>query len=297
MFARSTITILLVITALVGCRAPATDRAAGPTREVRDELDRTVKIPQNVKRVVSLAPNLTESVFAIGAGDRLVGVTSYCNYPQEAAAIQKVGDTMSPNLETIIALKPDLVLVSTASQIETFSRTLESNGIAIYVTDPKTLDGVLKSLADLGAWFGTEETAAGLVANLGQRFDAVRARVVDRQPKRVFVQISNEPLFTVGKGSFITELIRVAGGVSVTENIETAYPKISKETAMALEPDAILLSASVDNTAANEVFRNSPAVRSRRVYSIDADLISRAGPRMVDAVEQIAQKLHFSQDR
>jgi iron complex transport system substrate-binding protein len=297
MFARSTITILLVITALVGCRAPATDRAAGPTREVRDELDRTVKIPQNVKRVVSLAPNLTESVFAIGAGDRLVGVTSYCNYPQEAAAIQKVGDTMSPNLETIIALKPDLVLVSTASQIETFSRTLESNGIAIYVTDPQTLDGVLKSLADLGALFGTEETAAGLVANLGQRFDAVRARVVDRQPKRVFVQISNEPLFTVGKGSFITELIRVAGGVSVTENIETAYPKISKETAMALEPDAILLSASADNTAANEVFRNSPAVRNRRVYSIDADLISRAGPRMVDAVEQIAQKLHFSQDR
>ena len=116
------------------------------THEVTDDLGRTVTLPRKITRIVSLAPNLTENIFAVGAGDRLVGVTTFCNYPEQAKEIAKIGDTMTPNMESIVALKPDVVFVSTASQIEAFMKTLDANGIAVYVTNPKSLEGVSNNL-------------------------------------------------------------------------------------------------------------------------------------------------------
>jgi iron complex transport system substrate-binding protein len=109
---------------------------------------------------------------------------------------------------------------------------------------------------------------------------------------RVVIQVSREPLFTIGKGAFLNDLIARAGGESITANVETAFPKLSKETASALNPDVIILSDSEDNQEANEAFENSPAVKNGRVYKINADIISRPGPRLVDALEQIAKFLH-----
>ena len=261
------------------------------TREISDDLGRKIKIPVKIERAVSLAPNLTESIFAVGAGDKLVGVTSFCNYPQEAQKIQKVGDTISPNMETIIALKPNIVFVSTASQIETFTKTLENQNIAVYVTNPKNLDGVLSNLKQFGDIFGTSTQAEKLIGELRKRIEAVESKAKGKNQTKVFVQISKEPLFTIGKESFLTEIIERAGGVSVTKNVETAYPKLSKETALALNPEAIILSDSEDNTEPNEVFNTSAAMRNGRVYKINADLISRPAPRIVDALEQIAKDL------
>lgn len=261
-------------------------------REVTDDLGRSVKIPLKVERAISLAPNLTESIFAIGAGDRLVGVTTYCNYPAEAQAIQKVSDTQTPNIESIIALKPQVVFVSTASQLETFASTLERQNIAVFVTNPTNLANVLKNLTQLGDIFGTSQIASRVVSGLQRRVDAVREEVAEKASVRVFVQFSREPLFTIGRESFLTEIIDAAGGESVTKDIAMAYPKLSKETALALNPDAIILSDSEDNREPNAVFENSTAVRSGRVYRIHPDLISRPGPRIVDAVEQIAGELH-----
>lgn len=261
-------------------------------REVSDDLGRKIKIPAKIKRAVSLAPNLTESIFAVGAGEQLVGVTSFCNYPAEAAKIQKVGDTISPNMETIIALKPQIVFVSTASQIETFTKTLENQNIAVYVTNPKNLDGVLSNLRNLGDIFGTAAQTEKLIGDLQKRITNVKDEAKGKNQTKVFVQISKEPLFTIGKESFLTEIIERAGGVSVTKNVETAYPKLSKETALALNPDAIILSDSEDNAEPNEVFATSAAMRNKRVYKINADLISRPAPRIVDALEQIAKYLH-----
>jgi len=261
-------------------------------REISDDLGRKIKIPVKIERAVSLAPNLTESIFAVGAGERLVGVTSFCNYPDEAAKIQKVGDTISPNMETIIALKPNIVFVSTASQIETFTKTLENQNIAVYVTNPKNLDGVLSNLKQLGDIFGTSAQTEKLIDELQKRIANVENKAKGKNQTKVFVQISKEPLFTIGKESFLTEIIERAGGVSVTKNVETAYPKLSKETALALNPEAIILSDSEDNTEPNEVFKTSAAMRNGRVYKINADLISRPAPRIVDALEQIARDLH-----
>lgn len=266
----------------------------GPTRVVTDDLGRQVNVPVELKRAVSLAPSVTEMVFAIGAGERLVGDTTFCNYPEEAKAIAKIGDTMNPNMESIVALKPDVVLVSTASQVEAFTKTLEQNHIAVYVTDPKSLDEVFVSIENLSRLFGTENTykAGQLLPELRSRLRTVSSKVTGEPVTRVFVQVSREPLFTIGKTAFLNDVIAKAGGVSVTADVETAFPKLSKEAASALNPEVIILSDSEDNQEPNEAFKNSPAVKNGRVYKINADIISRPGPRLVDALEQIAKDLH-----
>lgn len=312
------VTVVILVATFAGCRgdgvaptgnaetAPAGNSASiRPMRVVTDDLGREITIPVKITRVVSLAPSVTENIFAVGAGDRLVGVTTFCNYPEEAKAIAKVGDTLTPNMETIIALKPDVVFVSTASQIEAFMKTLEANGIAVYVTNPTSLEGVWLSMLKLGEVLGTSAFAESEVKKMKGRETHVLCGIhgmpcgldlakptTPAADVSVFVQISREPLFTIGRESFLNSVIAVAGGNSLTAEIETAYPKLSKETASALNPDAIILSESDDNKEPNEVFKNSSAVKNGRVYKINADILSRPGPRLVDALEQIAKDLH-----
>ncbi|MGQ0543173.1 MAG: ABC transporter substrate-binding protein [Blastocatellia bacterium] len=259
---------------------------------VEDDLGRAVKLPGKIERAVSLAPSLTEAIFAVGAGDRLVGVTTFCNYPEAARTIPSIGDTQTPNIERIVALMPDVVFVSTASQLEAFSKTLEQQNIAVFVTNPNSLDDVLRNLKQLGDLFGTHDYADKLVADLQKRVSDVKQRVRNENPVRVFVQIDKNSLFTVGKGSFITDIVDRAGGISVTKDVEKAYTAFNKETAYALNPDAIILTESDGNREPNEVFRNSPAVKNGRVFRVNADIISRPGPRLVDALEEIAKYLH-----
>lgn len=272
--------------------AVTAESTVAPMRIVTDDLGREVRLPQKIERAVSLAPNITEMVFAVGAGDRLVGVTTYCNYPAEAQSIQKVGDTLNPNIETIIALKPDVVLVSTASQLESFTKTLERNGINVFVTNPTSLKGVAQSVGEIGDVFDKRANADALQFKFNGVKQGIREATRFLSTPKVFVQISREPLFTIGQDSFLTEVVATAGGASVTSNVKTAFPKISKETALALQPEAIILSDSPDNQEPNEVFKNSPAVKNARVYKINADIISRPGPRLIDALKQIARDLH-----
>ena len=290
----------LIAVALAACGKAGVSSVDIATREVRDDLGQTVKVPAKIDRAISLAPNLTEMIFAVGAGDKLVGVTSYCNYPPEAKKLEKIGDTQTPNIEKIIALKPQVVFVSTASQLESFSKTLDEQGIAVYVTNPSNLDAVLKNLTQLGELFGTVDSASRKVRELSERLKEISGHVeldkhfrmeIGESAPRVFIQISNEPLFTIGKESFLTELIQQAGGESVTKDVPTAYPKLSKETAAALDPDVIILSDSEDNREPSGVLKGSKAVKNGRVYRINADIISRPGPRLVDALEEISAKL------
>ncbi len=261
------------------------------TREVTDDLGKKIALPTEVKRAVSLAPNLTEIIFAVGAGDKLVGVTSFCNFPEEATKIQKVGDTLKPNIENIIALKPDVVFVSTASQLESFTDTLQKQGIKVFVTNPNSLEDIYKSIETVGEVFGNKEKAVEVINTLKKRVADVEAKTKDVEKIKTFVQI-DKSLYTIGKESFLTDLIEKAGGISVTKDVETGYPKISKEKALALNPDVIILSDSPDNNEPNEVFKNSNAVKNSKVYKVNADILSRPAPRIVDALEQIAKSLH-----
>jgi len=290
----SVVVLCSVLALSISCRSGVGSAKASPgaTHVVTDDLGRSITVSVEIKRVVSLAPSVTESVFAVGAGDKLVGDTTYCDFPEQAKSIAKVGDTMSPNMETIVALKPDLVLVSTASQIEAFTKTLEQNGIAVYVMNPTSLEGVMTDLGKLGEMLGTPEKAGVLVLEMRRRMNNVNANLVGAEKTIVFIQISKEPLFTIGRDAFLNNVILGAGGLSVTSGVDTAFPKLSKETASALNPEVIILSDSEDNREPNEAFKNSPAVKNGRVYKINADIISRPGPRLVDALEEIARDLH-----
>jgi iron complex transport system substrate-binding protein len=277
---------------LIACKSESPpNQTVVPTREMTDDLGKTVKLPQKIERAVSLAPNLTEIVFAVGAGDRLVGVTTFCNYPEETAKIQKIGDTMKPNIENIIALKPQIVFVSTASQLETFTQTLEAQNITVFVTNPTNLEGIYQSIKKIGEVFGTKDKADEIVVGLKKRVTEVETESKITAKPKVFVQI-DKSLYTIGKDSFITDLIAKAGGISATADLATAYPKLSNETALALNPDVIILSESADNNEPNEVFKNSKAVKNGKVFKINADILSRPAPRIVNALEQIAEFLH-----
>ncbi|MDQ3179407.1 MAG: cobalamin-binding protein [Acidobacteriota bacterium] len=292
LFGKYLLFLLAFVCLLTNCRTETVNpQVNAPTREIVDGLGRTVKLPETVERAVSLAPNLTEIVFAVGAGDKLVGRTSYDNFPIEAQKIQIIGDTLNPNIENIIGLKPQIVLVSTASQIETFTKQLESQNITIFVTNPNSFDDIYKTISQIGEIFGKNERAREIIFGLKNRVAQTEANINPAKKVKVFLQISKEPLFTIGEESFLTDLIERAGGISVTANVATAYPKLSKETALVLNPEVIILSESEDNLEPNEVFKNSPAARSGKVFKINADIISRPSPRIVDALEQIARDL------
>lgn len=285
--------LLLALLALQGaCAKEQAPLETTPMREMTDDLGRSVKIPIKVNRAVSLAPNLTENIFAIGAGDKLVGVTTYCDYPVEAKQIQKIGDTISPNIESIIALKPQIVFVSTASQIQAFTQTLEKNDIQVFVTDPNSLEGITRNLRQMGEIFGTSGRAEELVKDMEARLVAIKEKTSATPPVKVFIQISREPLFTAGQDSFVTEMLGYAGGESVTRIVPTAYPRISKESALALEPEAIIVTAGAGNEEPNDVFKDSPAVKNKRILRVKADLLTRPSPRIVEGLEETAKLLH-----
>ncbi len=253
-------------------------------------------MPLRVERFVSLAPNLTEIAYAVGAGNRLVGNTTFCDYPEEAKSIAKVGDTMHPSIERIVALKPQLVLVSTASQLETFTNQLDEQKIVVYVTDPHDLQEMIRSIENIGDLLGEQEKGRNVALSLRKRAEAIEAAVGQAKPVRVFYQVSGEPLYTIGREAYLTDLVRRAGGLSVTADVPTAFPRFSDEAALAAKPDAIILptggAMGSANTTVAAPLRNSPAVRANRIHKINDDHLSRPGPRLVNGLEEMARALH-----
>lgn len=265
-------------------------------RTVVDEAGRQVKLPAKVDRFVSLAPNVTEIVYAIGAGDGLVGRTTFCTFPAEAKQVPEVGDTLKPSIERIIALRPQVVFVSTASQLEAFTSQLANQQIAVYVTDPHDLEGVFNSINGIAQLLGKGQQADQLLNELRARATTVETAVKQQGPVRVFYQVSDQPLYTIGRDAFITDLIKRAGGASVTADVPGAWPRYSDESALASKPEAIILptggSMGDANSTPAAALKQSPAAVTGRVYKINDDLLSRPGPRAVDGLEQLARALH-----
>lgn len=291
---------LLFCLLTVGCgRGPASvtnSVSDGSLREFTDEAGRKVRVPKQINRIVSLAPNLTEIVYAVGAGNRLVGDTEYCDYPAAAKSVAKIGDTMHPSIERIIALRPQLVLVSTASQLEAFTKQLDQQKIAVYVTNPGSVEEIFHSIQTLGDILDTQAQATALVSELRKRADAVEAAIKPVKALKVFYQVAGEPLYTIGREAYLTDLVRRAGGVSVTADVPGAFPRFSDEAALAARPEAIILPTGGSMGSANSTvappLSNSPAVLSNRVYKINDDHLSRPGPRLIDGLEEMARALH-----
>jgi iron complex transport system substrate-binding protein len=291
--ARTRRTLLIILLATILCLSPACspkNLAPGGEHVFVDEQGRTVKINADPQRIISLAPSVTETLFALGLADRIVGVTSYCDYPPEAAQKERVGDTMRPSIEKIVALKPDLVIASTASQLEQFVQRLDELGVPIYVSNPRSFDDVLASIERIGEITGTNTRAVELTRTLRARIAANEQRVSALEKPRVLFILGTEPLITVGGASFVSDLIRRAGGVSVSDDVPGDYPQYSLETAVAKQPEVIFLQAGEADLPSR--LKQTPAARSNRVFHLNDDLLLRPGPRIVEGLEQMAEKIH-----
>jgi iron complex transport system substrate-binding protein len=290
-YTRPLIFISLTMALLFVATACSSNRATQPnSRPFTDELGRTIHVSQSPQRIISLAPSVTETLFALGLGDKIVGLTSYCDYPLEAKTKQSIGDTQRPSIEKIVALKPDLVIASTSSQLEAFVRNLESAGIPVYVSNPRNLEETLKSIQAIGEITGAQKEAKELTDKLQSRIEQVHSRVSAKAKPRVFVMLGAEPLITVGGTSFISDLIAQAGGLSISADEKSDYPQYSLETVIARQPEIIFLQAGDDKLP--ERLKQTPAALNGRLFRVSEELMFRPGPRIVEGLEQIAAKIH-----
>jgi len=290
--------VLLLATAAVTVRGEP-----GWPVTVRDALKRTVKIDAVPQRIVSLAPSNTEILFAVGAGDRVVGVTSYCNFPAEAQTRPRVGgfSGSTVNLEALLALRPDLVVAGDEYH-RTVIEALTRAGIPTVSIKARDFNGVYGSILTIGRLTDRSPAAAAVVDGLRERVDAVAARVAKIRPVdrlRVYWEVFDAPVITTARSSIIGQLIELAGGLNVFAEIDGEFPQVSTEAVMARDPQVILGPdmAQGDPLTAERVrlrtgWSRIDAVQTGRVHSLSADLTSRPGPRLVDGLELVAHTLY-----
>jgi ABC-type Fe3+-hydroxamate transport system substrate-binding protein len=265
------------------------------SRILTDELGRKVVLPDHPHRLICLAPSVVDDVYQLGAGADVIAVSDFTKYPAEAAAKPSIGLPQSPSIEKILSLHPDLVLGSgKINELEPL-RPLEQYGIPVFVVDPQGLKGIYTSLVDLGKAIHREAEAQDLVGRLKAREQAVRARGIGKPQVRVFMPIWYDPVVTIGRDDYITELIRIAGARSVTDDIPLPWPHISMETVIARDPDALLLvrggKMSVKQFAAYPGWSTLRAVQTGKVYLVD-DRIDLPSPIVFDALEDLARQFH-----
>ncbi len=271
--------------------------AGDRTREVTDGLGRKVRLNHPPERIVSLAPSLTEIAFSLGLGGKVVGVTDFCDYPPEARARPKIGGMVNPSLEAIVALKPDLVLATTEGNRPETVAGLERLGIAVYVVNPKCIEGVLSSIEGIGRATGTEEAAMELVKGIRKRLNEVAGRLKGISHLRVLYLIWPEPLIVPGKETLINDLIQRAGGENISGNESIPYPLFSMEEVVARRPEVIIVSSKHGEGDIERLVQNwrrfkVPAVGQGRVHFVNGDLINRPGPRIAEGLEALARMIH-----
>jgi iron complex transport system substrate-binding protein len=287
---------LVCAATLAGQTNPSQGALSG-TRELTDEIGRKVRLPREVNRVVSLAPNLTEIVFALGDADHLAGDTDYCDYPPEALRKPHVGGTVNPNLEEVVALMPDVVLATSINRRETVS-ALDRIGLPVFVTDPHSVDEMIATVEHIGGALGVEKSAAALAGDLRARLADLDRRLAGAAPRRVFFVVWTSPLMSAGSNTFIVDAIRRAGGRSVIETKEE-WPHISMEEIVRLQPEFLVFANAnageaerdIDELRTRPGWRDLEALRRGNVVVV-SDSINRPAPRMVGAIEQLARALH-----
>lgn len=267
-------------------------------KAVADHTGKEVRVPADPKRVVALAPSITEMVFALGREDRLAGVTRFSNYPEAAARLPRVGSYVYLDIEKIISLKPDLVIaIKDGNPLRTVRR-IEKLGIPVFAIHPMEIDSVIGSIRDIGGLLGAEEKANRLISDMENRLSRIDRRIAAASERpSVFFQIGVSPIVSAGRGTFIHEMIEKAGGENVAGEFE-GYPRFSTEEILSMAPDVMILTSMERRKVFDDVVRqwrrweDLPAVRDERIHMVDSDLFDRPSPRLIDGLEALAALLH-----
>lgn len=318
------VSILALCTLLLGCLAALADadtkvimkrRQQGiltgmpfmaniAPRTFVDDSGRKLYFAKAPRRVLSLAPSLTEMLFAIGLDEQIVGVTNFCNYPPAAAGKPKVGYTQ-PNLESLLALSPDMVAAPGELLRADVLAKLEALKVPTFIFEAKSLEHVLAHIHTLGRIFERSSAADALTRHMRERIAEVSRRVQTVERKRVLYVLSSHPLITVGPNSYIHQMIELAGGINVAAGTSGAYPRLSMETVLEKDPEILVFPVgSTESVPEHEQqtwkrWTGLSAVQHHRLHVVSSDALNRPGPRVVDGLEQLAQVIHpeaFSSD-
>jgi len=259
-----------------------------PVDYVFDDLGRLVAINGTPQRIISLAPSNTEILFALGLGDKVVGVTDYCDYPPEALEKEKVGGYATPDIEKIVALNPDLILVAYGTPMEVIN-TLVGLGLTVFGIKTTDLDDLLNDIRRVGEITDKEIEAQALTSEMASKIETIADATSElEQRPRVFYIVWHDPLWTAGSGTFIHELIEKGGGVNICQNI-TGYATINLEEVIARDPEIIITSEWSYDWAINATeLASTNASQTGRIYTLDDDLVQRPGPRLVEGLEWFA---------
>lgn len=289
--------LLVLVTA--SC-APAGAPPKQSAIQITDQLGRVVKLDKVPQRIVSLAPSNTEILFALGLGDKVVGVTTYCDYPLEAKEKPKIGGFSTPDIEKIVAAAPDLV-VAASIHAKTVIPQLESRGLKVLVLAPKTVDDVVQAIDLAGDATGTQAAADKLVADMQSRINLVKGLVMalSSYPPRVFYVVWQDPLMTVGADTLQGQLISIAGGKNIFDDL-AGYPTVDLEVVLQRQPQVIIAGVGhgAGQDAPSQWARSEPRLKDTearqqgKVLEIDANIISRAGPRIADGLEEMLRLIH-----
>lgn len=299
-----TLALVLMLVAAACAPTPSSTPMTTPTltypRTIADDLGRNVTIPEKPARIISLYPSFTETLFALGLGEKVVGVTTFCDYPPEALHKEKVGGVTTVDLEKIVALNPDLVLVDARLQREVV-QGLGKLGLTVVALYPENFEEILENIRLMGEITGQEQEASRLTADMGKRVKFITDRtkeLADSERPKVFYLTWYDPLKSIGPGTLINELIKLAGGKNIAADAKERVPAYSFEMMIARNPQVIILaggsmtSITVDELKALERWQVVDAVKNGRVYSIDAALIAGPRPRIVDGLEIMAKYIH-----
>lgn len=267
-------------------------------KTVTDQLGRTVTVPDEPQRIVSLAPNITEIIFALGEEDRLMGATRYSDFPSQAKKLPKVGSYVHLDLEKIVALKPDLCIAIKDGNPIAVAKRLESLKIPVYAVNPRNLETIMQTVLEIGGLINAQKEAAFLVQDMDLRIQKVKSLVsnVAHRP-RVFFQIGVSPIVSVGTDTFIHGLIVLAGGTNLAQG-PISYPRFSREQVLALSPEVIIITSMARAAVFEQVkaewnkWPDLPAVRDQRIFLEDSNFFDRPTPRLVDGLELLVRLIH-----
>ncbi len=283
---------------LVGVYLASCVSAVGQDRIWTDELGRKVKIPHAPRKIVSLAPSITEILFSLGLSEEIAGVTDFCDFPEAALKKPRIGGFVNPDIEKIVSLKPDLVIaIRDGNRLESVRR-LDDLGISVYWCDPKGFDGVIGSVRHLGEVAGRQGESKRIAEEMIRKKETIVSATRALPRPRVFFQMGDNPVVTVGRGTLADELIRLAGGRSISEDEAFAYPVYSIETIIAKAPEIIIMSSMESTRNYSRLvkrwqqWQTLPAVKKNAIHVVDSNLVDRPTPRIVEGLGILAGIIH-----
>ena len=263
---------------------------------VKDDEGNTITLQKPAQRVISLAPHVTELLFAAGGGSHVVGVVSYSDFPEEAKKIPQIGSNREVDLERIMALKPDLIVVWRHGSSERQIDMVRKLGVPIYHSEPVKLDDIPDSVARLGQLMGTEKVATPAATELRQQLAGLRSRYASRPTVRTFYQVWDKPLYTLSGKHIVSDALRLCGGENIFAKLAVTAPVVSVEGVLQENPEAIFATAEKNYGGVNmwKPYGTLLAVRNDNLFTIDGNLLNRSGPRMIPGAAVLCEKLELA---